>query len=121
MPSRIPFANARIKNWHSRLCHLLNFSICTNYLHYKTLYRDTQKGRPIFYAYPDALQMVFDEIISSGRDSHLQGRTFYNGTLYNFCNWTASMLLQRCLLNKIQFRLTIYSHLPGLLDYRQTF
>jgi hypothetical protein len=48
------------------------------------LYRDTQKGRPIFYAYPDALQMIFDETISAGRFSHLQGRTFYNGTLYNF-------------------------------------
>jgi len=83
MPSRIPFANARIKNWHSRHCHLLNLSIWTNSLLYNTLYRDTQ-SRPIFYADPDALQMVVDETISSRRFSHLQGRTFYNGTLYNF-------------------------------------
>jgi hypothetical protein len=47
------------------------------------LYRDTQ-GKPIFYADPDALQMVVDETISAGRFSHLQGRTFYNGTLYKF-------------------------------------
>jgi len=56
----------------------------TNYLHSKTLYLDTQKGRPIFYANPDALQMVVDETISTWRFSHLQGRTFYNGTLYKF-------------------------------------
>jgi len=83
MPSRIPFANAHINNWHSRHCHLLNLSIWTNFLLYNTLYRDTESW-PIFYADPDALQMVFDETISAGRFSHLQGRTFYNGHLFNF-------------------------------------
>jgi hypothetical protein len=36
MPSRIPSANAQIKNWLSRHCHLLSFSIWTIYLLYKT-------------------------------------------------------------------------------------
>ena len=84
MPSRIPFADTRIKNWRSRHCHLFKFVNWTNYLHYKTLYRDTQKGRPIFYADPDALQMIFDEKKSGGRVSHLQGCTFANGTLLIF-------------------------------------
>jgi hypothetical protein len=38
-----------------------------------------------------------------------------------FCNWTVSVPLQSCPLYKIKFRLTDYSHLTGLFNYRQTF
>jgi hypothetical protein len=44
------------------------------------MYRDTQSW-PIFYANPDALQMIFDEKNSVWPFSHLQGCTFANGTL----------------------------------------
>jgi len=39
--------------------------------------------KPIFYAAPIALQMIFDEIISSGRPTIWQGCTFANGFLLN--------------------------------------
>jgi len=39
--------------------------------------------KPIFYAYPIALQMIFDKIISSGRITIWQGRTIVNGILLN--------------------------------------
>jgi hypothetical protein len=47
MPSRIPSADAQIKNWLSRHCHLLNLSIWTIYLLYKT-YTATLKAGQFF-------------------------------------------------------------------------
>jgi hypothetical protein len=47
MPSRIPSADAQIKNWLSRHCHLLSFSIWTIYLLYKN-YTATLKAGQFF-------------------------------------------------------------------------
>ena len=58
--------------------------------------------------------------ISSGRYSHLQGRTFYNGTLLNFLQPDSFFTLLCAFIYKTQFNLTISSHLPGLLDYCRT-
>jgi hypothetical protein len=30
------------------------------------------------------LQMIFDEMVHAGQESHLQGRTFYNSILFKF-------------------------------------
>ena len=48
MPSRIPFADARIKNWHSRLCHLEISVNWTNYLHYKICTATLKKAGQFF-------------------------------------------------------------------------
>ena len=52
--------------------------------------------------------------------SHLQGRTFYNGALFNFLQPDSFFTLSWAFIYKTQFNLTISSHLPGLLDYCRT-
>ena len=59
--------------------------------------------------------------ITTGQSSHLQGRTFYNGALFNFLQPDSFFTLLCAFIYKTQFNLTISSHLPGLLDYCRTF
>ena len=67
-----------------------------------------------------ALQMFFDETVPAWQSSHLQGRTFYNGALFNFLQPDSFFTLLCTFIYKTQFNLTISSHLPGLLDYCRT-
>jgi hypothetical protein len=75
-------ADAHIKNWHSRHNILSGFVNLTNYSIHKTCTATLDLAN--FLCLPWALQMIFDVTDSSGRYSHLQGRTFYNGALFKF-------------------------------------